>query len=103
MQLHEFKADKGAPSISADELDKNFRKLRPLPVDGPSRQYAITETPDGWKLTFFVDNILKSPENAESNLTQINQVDLSLLNGLQLVEVERCDGQRMRVLGTGWY
>jgi hypothetical protein len=92
MQLHQFKNDKGATTISADQLDENFRRLRPLATDGPSRQYAVTETPEGWKLTLFVDKILSDPTNEDS-----------ILAGLQLVEVERCDGMRMRVLGTGWY
>ena len=91
MQLHQFKNDKGATTVSADRLDDNFRRLRPLPVDGPSRQYAITETPEGWRLTFFVDKILADPTNADS-----------IFAGLKLIEVERCDGKKMRVLGTGW-
>lgn len=95
MELHKFSNEKGATNISADRLDENFRRLRPMPVDGPARQYAITETPDGWKLTFFLDQILESPENQNTVLSE--------LQGLQLVEVERCDGKRMQVLGTGWY
>lgn len=68
--------------IPAKDLDSNFAKLRPLPTDGNARQYAIEETPEGWFLRLFPD----SPNS-----------------GLQLVEVERCDGKRMKVLGTGWY
>lgn len=73
--------------IPAKDLDSNFAKLRPLPTDGNSRQYAIEETPEGWFLRLFPDN----------------KSDVSLLQGLQLVEVERCDGKKMKVLGTGWY
>ena len=91
MKLHAFKNDKGAATISADRLDENFRRLRPLANDGPSRQYAVTETPDGWRLTLFIDKILADPTNSDS-----------ILSGLQLVEVERCDGKKMQVLGTGW-
>jgi hypothetical protein len=63
--------------IPAKDLDSNFAKLRPLPTDGNARQYAVEETPEGWFLRLFP--------------------------GLQLIEVERCDGKRMKVLGTGWY
>jgi hypothetical protein len=73
--------------IPAKDLDSNFAKLRPLPTDGNARQYAVEETPEGWFLRLFPDD--------KSNA--------ALLDGLQLVEVERCDGKRMKVLGTGWY
>lgn len=73
--------------IPAKDLDSNFAKLRPLPTDGNARQYAIEETPDGWFLRLFPDD--------KSNT--------ALLDGMQLVEVERCDGKKMKVLGTGWY
>ena len=76
--------------LSARDLDSNFAKLKPLPTDGNNRQYAINETPDGWFLKLFPEQ----PEAAAS---------LSLLEGLQLVEIERCDGKKMKVLGTGWY
>jgi hypothetical protein len=68
-------------------LDSNFAKLRPLPTDGNARQYAVEETPDGWFLRLFPDDESSS----------------ALLDGLQLIEVERCDGKKMKVLGTGWY
>lgn len=76
--------------IPAKDLDSNFAKLKPLASDGNNRQYAINETPDGWFLTLFPD----SPAAAAS---------VAILDGLQLVEVERCDGKKMKVLGTGWY
>lgn len=69
--------------IPARDLDSNFAKLKPLKTDGNKRQYAINETPEGWFLTLFPD--------------------LEAFNELQIVEVERCDGKRMKVLGTGWY
>ena len=74
--------------IPAKDLDSNFAKLKPLASDGNNRQYAINETPDGWFLTLFPD----TPE-----------ASVAILDGLQLVEVERCDGKKMKVLGTGWY
>jgi hypothetical protein len=74
--------------IPAKDLDSNFAKLRPLPTDGNARQYAVEETPEGWFLRLF-------PDAPSANV--------ALLNGLQLVEVERCDGKKMKVLGTGWY
>lgn len=92
MELHKFAANKGATTIAADRLDENFRRLRPIPLDGPARQYAITETPDGWKMTLFFDRLLEDASNSDS-----------IFAGLQLVEIERCDGKRMKVLGTGWY
>lgn len=77
MQLHKFSANKGATTIAADRLDENFAKLKPMLLDGPERQYVVTETPDGWRFELFPN--------------------------LRLIEVERCDGKRMKVLGTGWY
>jgi len=77
--------------IPARDLDSNFSKLRPLPTDGNARQYAIEETPEGWFLRLFPD--------ANTNIA----ASVALLDGLQLVEVERCDGKRMKILGTGWY
>jgi len=66
MQLHEFKNDKGASTISSEMLDSNFRRVRPLATDGPSRQYAVTETPEGWQLTLFLDKMLTAPTNLEA-------------------------------------
>ena len=82
--------DPAAPpfKIPARDLDSNFAKLKPLAQDGNARQYAINETPDGWFLSLF-------PDSPNANV--------ALLDGLQLVEVERCDGKKMMVLGTGWY
>ncbi len=39
--------------IPAAVLDDNFSRLRPLQQDGDSKQYAVTETPQGWSLTIF--------------------------------------------------
>lgn len=69
--------------IPARDLDANFAKLKPLAQDGNKREYAINETPEGWFLKLFPD--------------------VADFGTLQLVEVERCDGKRMKVLGTGWY
>lgn len=140
MQLTLFAPQKGAKSISADQLDANFSKLRPISADGPARQYAITETEQGWFLTLYPDNILSnvafnitdsssnesyyltsnggqlqwSPASslnqtvvsAISNLTPQQFSDLlSSIYGAEFAprEIERCDGQRMTVLGTAWY
>lgn len=54
MELHQFSESAPAASISSKMLDQNFRKLRPLRVDGnAARQYLLTETPDGWRLQIF--------------------------------------------------
>jgi hypothetical protein len=42
--------------IPAKDLDSNFAKLRPLPTDGNSRQYAVESTPEGWFLRLFPDS-----------------------------------------------
>lgn len=85
----------GAPfRIPARDLDSNFAKLRPLTQDGNARQYAIEETPDGWFLRLFPDE--------KSNLTSVI-ANAGVLEGLELIEIERCDGKKMKVLGTGWY
>ena len=98
MELAKFSAQLGGkdPSgppyrIPARDLDANFSKLKPLPQDGNNRQYAIDETPEGWRLKLFPDQ--------KTNVASA----VALLDGLQLVEVERCDGKKMMVLGTGWY
>lgn len=97
MDLIKFSAQLGGKDptqppfrIPAKDLDSNFAKLRPLPTDGNARQYAVEETPHGWLLRLFPD----TPSSASL---------IGLLDGLQLVEVERCDGKKMKVLGTGWY
>jgi hypothetical protein len=41
--------------IPARELDGNFAKLKPLKLDGSSRQYLLTETPEGWSIKIFPD------------------------------------------------
>lgn len=40
-------------TISARDLDANFRRLRPLRSDGVARQYLLTETSDGWSMKIF--------------------------------------------------
>jgi hypothetical protein len=79
MELIKFSQQRGATKINADDLDANFAALRPLQQAGGGldRQYAVNETPHGWQLKLFPN--------------------------LKLVEVERCDGRRMQVLGTDWY
>lgn len=42
--------------LRAQDLDDNFRRLRPIAQDGNTRQYAIEETPDGWILKLYPDN-----------------------------------------------
>lgn len=99
MQLHQFANDKGATTIAADRLDDNFRRLRPLQSDGTARQYAITETPNGWALTLFLDQV--AADSAEYLPEAIGSA-YGLADTLQLIEIERCDGKKMSVLGTGW-
>jgi hypothetical protein len=53
MQLHKFADKKGAPTLSADHLDENFARLRPLLQDGTEVGYSVTETPGGWSLSIF--------------------------------------------------
>lgn len=75
--------------LRAQDLDDNFRRLRPIAQDGNTRQYAIEETPDGWSLKLFPDATSTNP--------------LTLLEGMAIIEIERCDGKKMQVVGTGWY
>lgn len=79
MQLIQFSQQRGAKTISADDLDANFSALKPLQTGGggEEKQYSVNETPDGWQLKLFPN--------------------------LKLIEIERCDGRRMKVLGTDWY
>lgn len=54
MELYSFVQNSPAASISAEQLDKNFRRLRPLRADGTSaKQYLLTESPNGWALQIF--------------------------------------------------
>ena len=64
MQLIRFSNQIGARALQAEDLDNNFARLTPLPNDGSKRQYAITETPQGWKLELFLDSILPTIPNA---------------------------------------
>lgn len=53
MDLFKFVEDIGSPTINARALDENFARLKPLIQAGSPRQYAVTETPQGWQLTIF--------------------------------------------------
>jgi hypothetical protein len=53
MKLFAFKSEVGASTIPAAALDANFSMLRPLQSSGYPRQYALTETPQGWAMTIF--------------------------------------------------
>lgn len=64
MQLIRFSNQVGARALQAEDLDNNFARLTPLQNDGSKRQYAITETPQGWKLELFLDSILPTIPNA---------------------------------------
>ena len=112
MQLFKFvthlrNSKHGVATIPAKELDGNFARLQPLKQDGNLRQYLLTETPEGWSIKVFPDfpsgsgpfflafangtlywtgSGVNEPENIQ----------------MQLVEVERCDGKKMKILGTGW-
>lgn len=57
MELFKFTNLIGGPAnaIPAAALDANFAKLKPLRQDGNSRQYLLTETPEGWSLRIFPD------------------------------------------------
>jgi len=48
MLLKTFVDKAPAVTISAKDLDENFRRLRPLQADGEPRHYYLSETPDGW-------------------------------------------------------
>lgn len=79
MELIKFANKAGAKAIPAADLDANFTALRPLQQGGGGvdKAYSVIETPQGWKLELFPN--------------------------LKLIEIERCDGRRMKVLGTDWY
>lgn len=53
MNLHKFVQKKGATTISAQELDDNFARLKPLLQDGSIASYSVNETPQGWSLNIF--------------------------------------------------
>jgi hypothetical protein len=59
MNLHVFSEDVGSSSIRAKGLDDNFRRVRPLQRDGTARQYAINETPDGWSIEIFLQELIQ--------------------------------------------
>jgi hypothetical protein len=50
MDLKTFSDKAPAPTISAKDLDDNFRRLRPRPTDGAPRHYYLDEGPDGWSI-----------------------------------------------------
>ena len=50
MKLKTFSDKAPSNTISAKDLDDNFRRLRPLPNGGNPRHYVINETPDGWSI-----------------------------------------------------
>ena len=95
--------------IPARDLDRNFSMLKPLKADGNARQYLLTETPEGWAIKIFPD----FPSGAGPFFLAISNGRLYWSGSgvdetedapaLSLVEVERCDGKKMKVLGTGWY
>ena len=95
--------------IPARDLDRNFSMLKPLRTDGNARQYLLTETPEGWSIKIFPDfpsgegPFFLAFANGRLYWTGSNVDEPEDSQGLQLVEVERCDGKRMKVLGTGWY
>jgi hypothetical protein len=108
MDLKTFADKAPANSINARDLDANFRRLRPLPQDGAPRHYYLNETPDGWSIRVLPN----FPNGTGPHFLAIaggqlywsgSGVDEPSGEQLQLVEVERCDGKRMKVLGTGWY
>lgn len=69
MQLVLFNNQRGATSISANDLDSNFARVKPLNSDGPQRQYAINETPQGWRLVLYPESILPNlPVNTGSDV-----------------------------------
>jgi len=103
--------DRSGPpyAIPAKMLDDNFAACQPIQQDGNSRQYSVTQTPHGWQLRIFPP--FPSGEgpsflvfvNGQLAWTGSGQGDENGFGDLQLVEVERCDGKKMKVLGTGWY
>lgn len=53
MELFKFQNEVGSATLPAAALDANFAKLKPLQQTGYPRQYALTETPQGWSITIF--------------------------------------------------
>jgi hypothetical protein len=73
MFLYQFAQDKGETRISADRLDENFARVKPLPQDGSGRSYSVTETPQGWKLELSPQGILPpAPESGTFVLASVN-------------------------------
>lgn len=50
MELKTFSDKAPSPTISAADLDDNFRRLRPRPTDGSPRHYYLDEGPDGYSI-----------------------------------------------------
>jgi len=97
-----------AYSIRANDLDSNFRKLRPV----HNGQYGIDEKPNGWSLNVFPQlpeksSISQALAYKDGTKTWISISDLlsELADGdrIAVQEIERCDGKKMKVLGTVWY
>lgn len=108
MQLRTFADKAPATTINAADLDANFRKLRPIESGGATRHYYINETPDGWSIRVLPE----FPSGTGPFFLGLaggklywsgSGVNESESEALELVEVERCDGKKMKVLGTGWY
>jgi hypothetical protein len=108
MTLKTFSDKAPALTINAKDLDDNFRRLRPRPTDGNPRHYILDETPDGWSIRVLPNfpsgagPFFLGLANGQLYWTG-SGVDEPEDEDLQLIEVERCDGKRMKVLGTGWY
>ena len=108
MTLKTFADKAPAPTINAKDLDDNFRRLRPIRTDGNPRHYILDETPDGWSIRVLPNfpsgagPFFLGLANGQLYWTG-SGVDEPPDEDLQLIEVERCDGKRMKVLGTGWY
>lgn len=115
MPLRKFSdrvAAKQVATIRAEDLDKNFSYVSPRTVDGDNPQYRIDQTDAGWRLIIFPD----FPEGQSGPSVLTYGVDGSGMQWLSmrdllafifdeeidLYEVERCDGKRMKVLGTAW-
>ena len=115
MPLQKFServASKQNLSIKAEDLDKNFAFVSPRTVDGDNPQYRLDQDEAGWRLIIFPD--FPGGETGPSVLTY--GIDGSAMQWtpvrellayifdeeIDLYEVERCDGKRMKVLGTAW-
>lgn len=114
---------KAALTISAKDLDDNFSRLKPIQQSGNARHYLLTETPDGWSMRIFPEfpsgtetyflafdgaglywvTMSGKASSDDGGSTDGNEGDDQSFTELQMQEVERCDGKKMRVLATDWY